>query len=161
MNDPVSAAIPPDDPSRGDLPPADTRAQSAAARQAIEERRRQREHNDLLTVLATPEGRAVVMRILSYANPYASTIRVINGHDEVSPVAEGRRDVGLFIVDVITKADPARYARLTLEHLEHKRRMEAEDAAIAEEARRKLAPRSRLERIAERIGLRLKHADDA
>ncbi len=79
-------------------------------------------------MLKTEAGQAVTMRLLAYCGVYHTTLD--------DQAAEGRRQVGLWLIDAISKADPELYPVLLQEHLERQRRHKAADAAIAENHRR-------------------------
>ncbi len=130
MSDPIDKPISDTDAIYADLgPPNYQRIPNSKQLQAdAVQRQQQREHNELIAVLKTEAGQAVVMRLLGFCGVYRTTLG-----DEA---AEGRRQVGLQLIDAISKADPELYPVLLQEHLERQRRHKAAEAAIAENHRR-------------------------
>ena len=75
------------------------------------------EIEDMLAVMATPEGRRVMWRILSYCRPLAMSY-VPGGLTEDMFFNEGKKDVGNFIITALTEADPFSFADLMRENIE-------------------------------------------
>lgn len=130
MSDPIQKPIPEDDKVYQDLgAPNYQRIPNAKQLQADAIKRQQdRERNDLLHVLKSAEGQSLVLRLLGFCGVYQTT--------EASPVAEGRRQVGLRLISIINDADPEMYPKLLQEHLKRQRTYAATEAAIAENHRR-------------------------
>ncbi len=129
MTDPIEP-VDSDDKIYADLgPPNYQRIRNSKQLQADAVlRQKQRERAELVAVLKTDAGQAVVMRLLGFCNPYKTT--------EGDLAAEGRRQVGIFLIKAIDDADPEMYPVLLQEHLERQRRHAATEAAIAENHRR-------------------------
>lgn len=148
MTDPIAKPLTSDDRIYEHIPPPapDDGPQTTEARISAVERQRERERNELMAVLNLPEGQALIFRILGFCNVYSTTMG--------NKGAEGRRQVGLWLIDAITKADPEMYPQLLITHLKRVREIAAKEAAIAEDARRKAAPRTVFDRLAAAVGLR-------
>jgi hypothetical protein len=119
MTDPLVSPIGPEDSVYPDI------ATSPAKREAVKEayisaleRRRQREHNELVAVLNTEAGQAVIMRILAHCRPYHSTWSM---DQSVMVLAEGKRAVGLWLIQEIQHVDPEMYAKLLLHRVKQSR----------------------------------------
>lgn len=63
---------------------------------------------DIMDVLSTPAGRRVVWHILSHCEPMAINQRL----DNSVWLLEGRREVGLWLISELTRADSRAYIRL-------------------------------------------------
>lgn len=85
--------------------PTDTYAQerAAEAQEAGARAHRERELNDLRWLLAHPQGRRVVSRLLDRAGVYRSSF---NTSGSVMAFNEGKRDAGLFLMAELTDASP-------------------------------------------------------
>jgi len=66
---------------------------------------------DIGSVLKTPQGRDVIWEILSLCGIYDNQFTGNSG----TFFNEGRRSVGLDLIQMMTDADPTAYARLMLE----------------------------------------------
>jgi len=66
---------------------------------------------NVVSVMATPQGKDVIWEILSLCGIYDNQFTGNSG----TFFNEGRRSVGLDIVQMINDADPTSYARLLLE----------------------------------------------
>jgi hypothetical protein len=90
--------------------PADPDAVAAEERRLARER--QRDLADLRAVLEWPAGRRLIWRVLSQAQPFNAS------YDE-SPTrmafAEGRRNVGLWLLAELQAASPGEFATLIAE----------------------------------------------
>jgi hypothetical protein len=91
-------------------------------------RQKTREHNELVTMLAGEAGQAVLMRLLAFCGIHRTTA--------VDLAAEGRRQVGLYLISAINDADPELYPLLLQQHLKRQRDLAASESAIAENHRR-------------------------
>lgn len=84
---------------------------------ASEERRLAREHQaalaDLRAVLALAEGRRWLWRLLAHAELFRSSFDADN--PARTAYREGRRGVGLWLLDEMAQADPAAFPSLVAE----------------------------------------------
>lgn len=155
MTDPVVSPLTSEDRIYEHVPPptpTDTSTQANEARVQMIERQRARELNDLMGVLSIPEGQAFVFRVLSWTNPYSTTMG--------DPGAEGRRQIGLRLIDTIQRADPELYPQLLLTHLKRQREFAAAEATIAANAAKSAPKPGPFDRLARAVGLR-SHAKTA
>jgi len=74
-----------------------------SARVNADKRRREREVDDLRAVVATPEGRRVMWRMLEHCGVFRSTF---TGHGARDAFNEGARNVGLFVMGELAEAEP-------------------------------------------------------
>ncbi len=74
-----------------------------SARINADRRRREREVDDLRAVVATPEGRRVMWRMLEHCGVFRSTF---TGHGARDAFNEGARNVGLFVMGELAEAEP-------------------------------------------------------
>lgn len=129
MADPVSNPLSPEDVVYGDEGPA---ARSADPKRQADaeafERRRDREHNELASVLSGELGQAFIMRMLDFCGPYRSTISF--GHPDASAFDEGKRAVALWLIDKITRIDPDMYATMLMAHVKRKRALISVETGI-------------------------------
>jgi hypothetical protein len=142
MPDPIETPISSEDRIYADIGAPDYTTvpnRKELSKQAVQ-RQIDRERNELLLTLAKPEAQALLMRVLAFCGIYHTT--------DGDKTAEGRRQVGLFILEMIQKADPELYPELLLNHLERQRRLKENEAAIVEEHRRKYG---HLRRIVTRV----------
>lgn len=70
--------------------------------------RKERENNDLTTVLSTEAGQAVIMRILNSCHLYYE--------GKLDDYAQGQRSVGIHIVRQISEISPEAYPNILLKH---------------------------------------------
>lgn len=71
-----------------------------------------RERDDLRAVLALPEGRRVLRRLLKRADPFASSFASDAG---LMAFKEGHRNMGLMLVSMIADADAKALAEVLVE----------------------------------------------
>lgn len=107
------------------LRPAPARPVQAGKTKA--DRKRDREHNQLVEVLATPHGRAVVWRFLEFCNPYAANDK---GTEYQRGVQEGQRRIGLRIITLIESADRLGYAKMIEDDANRQAHIDALELAI-------------------------------
>lgn len=81
-------------------------------REKREEKRRNREIDDLRRVLAIVEGRRVIWRLLSEAGIYRSTF---DANALSMAFKEGKRDIGLFLIEDINAHAAASFAQMQRE----------------------------------------------
>lgn len=84
--------------------------------QAIE--RRRQELQDLRALLATPEGRRVLWRVLEFADLYHCEAEADQRADHAR---RGRRKVGVWLLQEIAAADPERWLLMQREAMERAR----------------------------------------
>ncbi len=135
MADPIHHPFPAEDTIYADVPKTEATSASARAVNArqqiaadIASHRKETQHNDLSGVLSTAAGQAVIMRILDHCRPYQTTI---SNEPSQFGFQEGRRAVGLWLIDLIQRIDPTLYPTLLLEHLKHQRELANVEAGIA------------------------------
>lgn len=95
--------------------------------------RRERELEDLLKVLSSPEGRRFVWRILSAAGIFRSSFAP---DDRGTSFREGQRDIGLMVLEDVMLRKPERFVQMQQEHVAEQKQikdLEQQDA----EARKK------------------------
>lgn len=98
-------------------------------RMSARDRRELREHNELVEVLNTTDGRAVIGRILDRCKPY---------HANTEPdafrqgIREGQRQIGAWLIGALTKVDPVGYAKLLEDRAQRLEKTRTEEAVIAE-----------------------------
>lgn len=92
------------------------------------DRARDREHNQLVEVLATPHGRAVIWRFLEFCSPYAANDK---GTEYQRGVQEGQRRIGLRIITLIENADHLGYAKMIEDDANRQAHIDAIELAIA------------------------------
>jgi hypothetical protein len=83
----------------------------------IEERRkryRDREIGDIRKILALPEGRRFMWRIMEFAGP---TRLSFSQNDRTTAFNEGRREVGLFLLKDIMEVKPEAFIQMQREHI--------------------------------------------
>ncbi len=92
------------------------------------DRKRDREHNQLVEVLATPHGRAVIWRILEQCNPYAANDK---GTEYQRGVQEGQRRIGNWVITLIEGADRLGYAKMIEDDANRQAHIDAVELAIS------------------------------
>ncbi len=133
MLDPINNPFPIEDTSFRDEKPGLTpeqqkQLQSKRERGESLERQERLERNQMADVLATPSGQAVIMRLLCFCEP----LRPIQmGEHAQAAVLEGRRRVGLWIIDQMQKVDPDLYSRMISAHLKRLRDSFNYEAAVS------------------------------
>ncbi len=130
MTDPIENPVDKNDKIYQDLGPPNYQRipNSKQLRADAVKRQQQREQSNLIAVLKTDAGQEVLMRLLAFAGVHRTT--------EGDLAAEGRRQVGLWLISAISEADPELYPLLLQAHLQRQRRFAAAEAAIAENHRR-------------------------
>jgi len=109
--------------------PDETREQFQRRRdKELAEYEQEREREELRYILDDPKGRRFLWRLLDYAGVYNSSFT----GNSFTFFNEGRRDVGLFVLDEVTDADPDAYLEMQRESLNEAR--EAEKQAEEEES---------------------------
>lgn len=78
-----------------------TRDREAEADEAVAREKRRKELEDLRWMLAHPQGRRIVMRLLDEAGVYRSSF---NHSGSVMAFSEGRRHIGLFLTAELMEA---------------------------------------------------------
>ncbi len=91
------------------------------------DRKRDREHNQLVEVLSTADGRALLWRILEHCNPYAANDK---GTEYQRGVQEGQRRIGNWIITLIESADRLGYAKLIEDDANRQAHIDAIEQAI-------------------------------
>lgn len=100
------------------------------AKKAIERDDRQRERNDIIEVLRSPEGRRFVYRILIETGVFNSTF---NKETLVMAFLEGRRANGLWLLGELEKSQPEALLQMQREDRSKKTSEKAKLDAIAKE----------------------------
>jgi len=77
------------------------------------EKRRTREIDDLQKVLKLPEGRRLVWRILSEAGVFKASFSL---NSMQTAFNEGRRDIGIWLIQDVDRAEPNAYAQMQREY---------------------------------------------
>ena len=77
------------------------------------EKRRVREIDDLQKVLKSPEGRRFVWRVLSEAGVFKASFSL---NSMQTAFNEGRRDIGIWLIKDIDRAEPNAYAQMQREY---------------------------------------------
>lgn len=112
--------------------PAPAEQQPQPRRMSPRERQEQREHNELVAVLNTPEGQAVLLRILDRCKPYHPN----NEADAFRQgIREGQRQIGTWLIGIVTKVDPVGYAKLLEQRAQRLERIRSEEAIMADQER--------------------------
>lgn len=95
--------------------PVDLRDQErdAEAEEVVARERRRRELEDLKWLMAHPQGRRIVTRLLDVAGVNRSSY---NHSGSLMAFNEGRRDIGLFITAEVLEAAPEGYFKLLKEY---------------------------------------------
>lgn len=70
------------------------------------------DNDDMRAVLALPEGRRVLRRVLEKASPFATTFAADAG---TAAFREGHRNMGLMLVSMIADADPQALAQILVD----------------------------------------------
>lgn len=86
-------------------------------------RRRQRELSDIRKVVSSPEGRRFVYRIWGMCGIFRNSFSLNSNQTAFN---EGRRDVGLAILNDVNKADRTAFSKMQSEAWSDKPRQEAE-----------------------------------
>lgn len=131
MKDPISNPIPAEDIVYGDGGGrVTTKSTEERKTERIEEadRAKERERNELATVLQTDAGQAFVMRLLGWCGVYRSTFS--SSHAAAS-FTDGQRHIGLKTLELIQNIDPGLYAHLLVEHVKRQRRLISGETGIA------------------------------
>ncbi len=123
--DPINRPV--EDAVYADAGPVRSGEERKAAHTKAYDFQKETERNDLLTVLQSEQGIAVIMRILAHCAPYQP---VPMGEHGQAGVMEGRRRVGLWLISQIQSVDPELYPRLLLSHLKRQRDSHSLEAAI-------------------------------
>lgn len=76
-------------------------------------RRKNRELDDLKTVLKKPEGRRFVYKILSECGVFKASFAL---NSMQSAFNEGRRDIGIALLKMLDEAEPQAYSQMLTEH---------------------------------------------
>lgn len=112
----------------GPPPIPQTLAPAARVEVSAKERRQQREHNHLVNVLATEDGRALVWRILDHCKPYTANDKP---GEYQRGIQEGERRVALWLLALIDDVDSFGYAKLIEDNAQRQGRIDALEHAIA------------------------------
>jgi hypothetical protein len=102
------------DPMEDNFIDAEDRKQAQETQDSFE-RRRQRELNDFSKVLDTVEGRRVLWRLLGVAGVYHISHDVNSGFQ--TAYNEGRRSIGLIILDDVNLSKPKAFAQMQREFI--------------------------------------------
>lgn len=86
-------------------------SEEKTAQNELSRRKRDREDGDLRKILSIPEGRRLIWKILSETGIYRSSF---TGNSETF-YNEGRRRIGLFILEEIMKVKPEAYTQMQQE----------------------------------------------
>ena len=97
----------------------------------IKKRREERDRKDLKKILAMPEGRRFIWKVLSECGIYRGTFR---SDSNLSAHLEGKRDIGLFILNEILKRNLDSFYTMQNEAASLKQSEDDEIRAVAEEA---------------------------
>jgi hypothetical protein len=76
-------------------------------------RRKDRELDDLKTVLKKPEGRRVIYKILCECGVFKASFSM---NSMTTSFNEGRRDIGLALLKDLDEAEPNAYSQMLTEH---------------------------------------------
>ena len=76
-------------------------------------RRKDREIDDLKTVLKKPEGRRFVYKILSECGVFKASFSL---NSMQTAFQEGRRDIGIALLKMLDEAEPQAYSQMLTEH---------------------------------------------
>ena len=87
------------------------------------DRKRERELNDIKKLVSLVEGRRFLWRILSEAGIYRNSFT----GNSTTFYAEGRRSVGLFILEELMRAKPEAFAQMQQEYYSETRSQEVLD----------------------------------
>ncbi|HVJ30662.1 MAG TPA: hypothetical protein VNA66_10170 [Gammaproteobacteria bacterium] len=96
---------------------------------AVEKRGVELEDDDMRRVLATEEGRRMLFKILAHCRVF-ETITVQNS---LIYTLSGARDVGLFVMAQITRADELAFLRMMQENMARERQNRADEADSAQD----------------------------
>jgi len=98
-------------------------------RNALKERRRKQEASDLRSIMDTPEGRRVIMRLLEEGRAFHSCF-------DLNPIMmaknEGKRDIALFILTELMRDHQTQYLQMCREAKTLKQNNAAELKTIIE-----------------------------
>lgn len=78
-----------------------------------QEKLRNREVDDLQKVLKNPEGRRFVWRVLSEAGIFKASFSL---NSMQTAFNEGKRDIGIWLMGDVDRAEPGAYAQMQREH---------------------------------------------
>lgn len=81
--------------------------------QSASKRKRDRELGDVRRILSVPEGRRLFWRLLSGAGVFRASFTL---NSVQTAYNEGRRDIGLWMLEEINQADPNAFAQLQREY---------------------------------------------
>jgi hypothetical protein len=98
-------------------------------RMTARERKDQREHNELVAVLNSEEGRAVIGRILDRCKPYTPNTEADAFRQGIR---EGQRQIGTWLIGAITRVDPVGYSKLLEDRAQRLEKARTEEALISE-----------------------------
>lgn len=119
MLDPIHKPVSPEDSVYADAggPPISA---ATTKKQRIEdiERQQQQEQSDLMAVLSSDAGQRMFMRIMDYCHPYE---QIHMAEHAQAALLEGRRRVGLHLINLVQRVDPEMYPAMLLAHMKRKR----------------------------------------
>lgn len=95
------------------------------------ERRRERELSDIRFIIKSPEGRRFYWRLMSDAGVFR---RSFNGDTVGTMFNEGRRSLGLDILNDLLEAKPAAFSEMQQEYASEKKREDNEVKAEIKES---------------------------
>jgi len=110
--------------------------QTVAAAEDAARSMRERDLNDLRVVLDLAAGRRLLWRLLGMAGIYEGTVR--GDGVELAALRDGRRQLGIELLQEIHAANDEAYVRMQVQHLEDERdraRIVAEAQRAAQEMR--------------------------
>jgi hypothetical protein len=76
-------------------------------------RKKDREIDDLKTVLKKPEGRRFVYKVLSECGVFKASFSL---NSMQTAFQEGRRDIGILLLKMLDEAEPQAYSQMLTEH---------------------------------------------
>lgn len=91
-------------------------------------RAKERERNDLASVLTTDQGQALMWRILERCGVYHGTFSASHASASFN---EGRRDIALWLLKEMESIDPSLYAHLILSQVKRQAQMNDIELGIA------------------------------
>jgi hypothetical protein len=81
----------------------------------IQDRLRERQLDDIKELCSTPKGRRVIHYLLRFTGVYVGT--AVFGDQTASFFNEGKRSVGLYLMDLVYRADPDLRLQIEREYL--------------------------------------------
>jgi hypothetical protein len=125
--DPINRPVPPtEDSVYADAGPVQSGAERKADQVKSYLSQKEQERNDLATVLQSDSGRSFILRLIAHCAPYQPIPMSEHGQ---AGIFEGKRRVGLWVIDQLGYVDGEMYPTLLLEHLKRQRELHSQNAA--------------------------------